>query len=95
MEVAGEVLRVEVGGLNRAEAAQYAGWLPDPYPAGQAQRLLPAVSLFHGVADADVLMISSAVERAPGRLAGVSAAEWTLTGLQATDRRRGPARCAR
>ena len=45
--------------------------------AGQTRRLLPAVSLFHGVADEDVLMLLSAVEGVPGRFAGVSKQEWT------------------
>ncbi len=44
---------------------------------GQARRLLPAVSLFHGVADEDVLMPFSAVEGVPGRFAGASKQEWT------------------
>jgi tetratricopeptide (TPR) repeat protein len=148
----GPVRRIEVGGLNRAEAAQYAGHLLAPYPAaqprrelrsfgelldwldghplamrltlprldttgpagllaglrgttplpaaddpdagrttslpasitysyahlsGQTRRLLPAVSLFHGVADEDVLMLLSTVEGVPGRFAGVSKQEWT------------------
>ena len=45
--------------------------------AGQTQRLLPAVSLFHGVADEDVLAAFSAAEGVPGRFAGVSRQEWT------------------
>ena len=45
--------------------------------AGQTRRLLPAVSLFHGVADEDLLMLFSAVEGVPGRFAGVSKQEWT------------------
>jgi tetratricopeptide (TPR) repeat protein len=144
--------RIEVGGLNRAEAAQYATHLLAPYPAaqarrerrsfgellewldghplamrltlprldttgpadllaalqgttplpaaddpeagrvtslpasitysyahlaGQTRRLLPAVSLFHGVADEDLLMLFSVVEGAPSRFAGVSKEEWT------------------
>ncbi len=148
----GEVRRIEVGGLNRAEAAQYAVHLLAPFPAaqrrrerrsfgellewldghplamrlilprldtadpadllaalrgttplpaaddpgagrttslpasitysyahlaGQTRRLLPAVSLFHGVADEDVLMIFSAAEGVPDRFAGVSKQEWT------------------
>ena len=148
----GDVRRIGVGGLDRAEAARYAGHLLDPFPAarkrrerrsfgellewldghplamrltlprldatdpgdllaglqgtaplpavgdagegrlsslgacisysfahlgGQARRLLPAVSLFHGVADEDVLAIFSAVEGVPGRFAGASKQEWT------------------
>ena len=34
----GQVRRIEVGGLNRAEAAEYAGHLLAPYPAAQARR---------------------------------------------------------
>ena len=45
--------------------------------SGQTRRLLPAVSLFHGVADEDVLMAFSAVEGVPDRFAGVSKQEWT------------------
>jgi CHAT domain len=148
----GQVRRIEVGGLNRAEAAQYAGYLLAPYPAarrrrerrsfgelldwldghplamrltlprldttdsadllaalqgttplpaagdpdagrttslpasitysyahlaGQTRRLLPAVSLSHGVADEDLLMLFSATQGVPGRFAGVSKQEWT------------------
>ena len=147
----GEVRRITVGGLNRAEAARYAGQLLAPYPAAQARRdrpsfgrllewldghplamrltlprlehadpadllaalrgtiplpaedaepgrlsslaasisysfahltertgrLLPAVSLFHGTADEDVLMLFSTVEGVPGRFAGTSGQEWT------------------
>jgi tetratricopeptide (TPR) repeat protein len=147
----GEVRRIEVGGLNRAEAARYAGRLLDPYPAArqrrqrpsfgqllewldghplamrltlprletteparllaalrgtapltaedaeqgrlsslgacitysfahlseQTRRLLPAVSLFHGTTDEDVLTLFSAVEGVPGRFAGTSKQEWT------------------
>ena len=42
----------------------------------RARRLLPAVSLFHGVADEDVLMLLSAAEGVPGRFAGISKDEW-------------------
>ena len=147
----GQVRRVTVGGLNRAEAAQYADHLLAPYPArrrrerrsfgellewldghplamrltlprldttdpadllaglqgttplpaeddpdagrttslpatitysythvaGQTKRLLPAVSLFHGVADERVLALFSAVEGVPDRFAGVSRRDWT------------------
>jgi len=148
----GQVRRIEVGGLNRAEAAEYAGHLLAPFPAararrerrsfgellewldghplamrltlprldttdpadllaalrgttplpaedtpdagrttslpapitysyahlsGQARRLLPAVSLFHGIADEVLLTVFSAVEGVPGRFAGVSEPEWT------------------
>ena len=147
----GQVRRITVGGLNRAEAAQYAGHLLAPYPAaqprrerrsfgellewldghplairltlplldntepadllaglqgttpllteedpdagrttslppsitysythlaGQTRRLLPAVSLFHGVADTNLLAAFSAVEGLPRRFAGVSREEW-------------------
>ena len=148
----GQVRRIEVGGLNRGEAAEYAGHLLAPFPAarerrerrsfgellewldghplamrltlprldttdpadllaalrgttplpaaddpdagrttslpasitysyahlaGQTRRLLPAVSLFHGVADEDLLMLFSAGEGVPARFAGVSKQEWT------------------
>jgi tetratricopeptide (TPR) repeat protein len=43
----------------------------------QARRLLPAVSLFHGVADVDVLTAFSAVEGVPGRFAGIGGEEWS------------------
>ena len=45
--------------------------------SGETRRLLPAVSLFHGVADEDVLMLLSGVEGGPDRFAGVSKQEWT------------------
>jgi tetratricopeptide (TPR) repeat protein len=147
----GEVGRIGVGGLNRAEAAQYAGLLLAPFPAarerrerrsfgelldwldghplamrltlprldttdpgdllaalqgttplaagdagpgrlsslgacitysfahlsGPARRLLPAVSLLHGVADEGLLTAFSATEGVPGRFAGASRDEWT------------------
>lgn len=148
----GQVRRIGVGGLNRAEAAQYAGHLLAPYPAAQqrrerrsfgdlldwldgnplamrltlprvdttdpsallaalrgttplsaadapdadrttslaasitysyahlteqTRRLLPVVSLFHGVADEDVLAAFSAVEGVPGRFARISGDEWS------------------
>ena len=149
-----QVHRIEVGGLNRAEAAEYADRLLAPFPAAQARRqlrsfgellewldghplamrltlphldntepgdllagldgtapmpaevaadggtgrlsslgacvtysfahlnretrrLLPAVSLFHGVADADVLARFSEKEGTPFRFAGVRKQEWT------------------
>ncbi len=146
----GQVRRVPVGGLNRAEAAEYAGRLLGPYPAAQRQRelrsfgelldwldghplamrltlprlnidtpadlltglqgttplpaddteqgrlsslgasitysfthltaptrqLLPAVSLFHGIADADVLGGFSAVDGVPGRFSGAGRQAW-------------------
>jgi len=148
----GEVRRIAVGGLNRAEAAEYAGVLLAPFSAGQrrrerrsfgvlldwldghplamrltlprlqdadpagllaalrgttplpggeeagagrlsslgacitysfahlaepARRLLPALSLFTGIADGNVLMLFSAIEGVPGRFAGTSREEWT------------------
>ncbi len=147
----GQVRRVTVGGLNRAEAAEYASYLLAPFPAarerrerrsfgellewldghplamrltlprldttdpgdllaglrgttplaaedarpgrlsslgacitysfahlsGQTRRLLPAVSLYHGVADADLLTTFSAVEGMPGRFAEVGNQEWS------------------
>ncbi len=148
----GQVRRIPVGGLTRAEAAQYAGNLLAPFPAAQrrrerrsfgelldwldghplamrltlprldttdpadllaalrgttllpadddpdagrttslpacitysyahlagpTRRLLPAVSLFHGVADENLLMLFSADEGVPGRFAGVGKQEWT------------------
>jgi tetratricopeptide (TPR) repeat protein len=148
----GPLRRVEVGGLARDEAAQYAGQLLAPYPAaaprrarrafgellewldghplsmrltlprlGNAdpealldglrgttalpggdddpgadrakslaasitysfthltattRRLLPAVGLFHGVADADVLAVFSGTAGVPGRFAGASGQDW-------------------
>ena len=154
----GQVRRIPIGGLNRAEAAQYAGYLLAPFPAarerrerrsfgellewldghplamrltlprldttnpadllaglrgttplpaadepdagrttslpasitysyahlaGQTRRPLPAVSLFHGVADEDVLTFFSATEGVPDRFAGLSKEEWTAVLLDA------------
>jgi tetratricopeptide (TPR) repeat protein len=148
----GEVRRIAVGGLNRAEAAEYAGLLLAPFPAAQrrrerrsfgqlldwldghplamrltlprlqdadpagllaalrgtaplpvaeepgaarlsslgacitysfdhlteqARRLLPAISLFTDVADANVLAAFSAAGGVPGRFARTSTEEWT------------------
>jgi len=148
----GQVSRIGLGGLNRAEAALYADHLLAPYPAAQrrrehrsfgellewldghplamrltlprldstdpaillsdlrgttpvlgtdipdadrtmslaasitysyahlgeeTRRLLPAVSLFYGIADEDVLWAFSAVETVPGRFAGTSKDEWS------------------
>ncbi len=173
----GQVRRIPVGGLNRAEAAEYAGHLLAPFPAarerrerrsfgelldwldghplamrltlprldtidpadllaalqgttplpaaddpdagrttslpasitysythlsGRTRRLLPAVSLFHGIADEDLLMLFSRVQRVPDRFAGISKQEWTavledaarvglLTGLGAAMYRIHPA----
>ena len=42
----------------------------------QTRRLLPAVSLFHAVADAGVLATFSAVEGVPGRFAGTGRDQW-------------------
>ena len=150
----GQVRRIQVGGLNRAEAAEYAGHLLEPFPAaqgrrerrsfgellewldghplamrltlprldatdpaallaalqgttplpagddpgagrmtslpasitysyahlaGQARRLLPAVSLLHGVADENLLMLFSAAQGVPDRFAGISKQQWTAT----------------
>ena len=50
-----------------------------------ARRLVPAVSLFHGVADEDLLTAFSAVEGVPGRFAGASRDEWTAV-LEDADR---------
>jgi tetratricopeptide (TPR) repeat protein len=147
----GQVRRITVGGLNRAEAAQYATHLLAPYPAGQARRehrsfgdlldwldghplsmrltlprlettgpadlladlrgtaplapdeaagpgrlaslaacitysfthlgeqtgrLLPAVSLMHGIADINLLTAFSAMDGSPARFAGASREEW-------------------
>ena len=154
----GRVRRVPVGGLNRAEAAQYASYLLEPYPAARqrrerrsfgdllewldghplamrltlprldttepaallsalqgtsplepedagagrrsslsacvgysfghlaeaTRRLLPVVSLFHGIADADVLTIFSAVEGVPGRFASVTVKKWVAVLEDAT-----------
>jgi tetratricopeptide (TPR) repeat protein len=146
-----EVRRIAVGGLNRAEAAEYAALLLAPFPAAQqrrerpsfgelldwldghplamrltlprlqdtdpagllaalqgtvplpaaeepgtarlsslgasitysfahlnepTRRLLPAVSLFTGIADGDVLAAFSSVGGVPGRFAGASKEEW-------------------
>ena len=38
----GEVRRIAVGGLNRAEAAEYAGLLLAPFPAAQPRRERPS-----------------------------------------------------
>jgi tetratricopeptide (TPR) repeat protein len=148
----GSVRRISVGGLNRAEAAEYAGHLLAPFPAAQprrdrrsfgellkwldghplamrltlprleaadpgellaalrgttplpavgdpdagratslpasitysyvhlaerTRRLLPAVSLFHSVADTNSLILFSTAEGVPDRFAGVSREEWT------------------
>ena len=147
----GQVRRIPVGGLNRAEAAEYAGDLLAPFPAaqrrrerrsfgelldwlhghplamrltlprldaadpadllaglrgtiplapedagpgrlsslgacitysfahlaGQTQRLLPAISLLHGVADDALLTVFSAAEEVPARFVGISKREWT------------------
>jgi tetratricopeptide (TPR) repeat protein len=148
----GEVRRIPVGGLNRAEAAEYAGLLLAPFPAAwrrrerrsfgelldwldghplamrltlprlqdadpgsllaglrgtapqpadqeagaarlsslgacitysfahltePARRLLPALSLFTGIADADVLAVFSPATGMPGRFAGTGREEWT------------------
>jgi tetratricopeptide (TPR) repeat protein len=148
----GQVRRIEVGGLNRAEAAEYASHLLAPFPAAQARRErrsfgellewldghplamrltlprlgdtspgellaglqgttllptdenagpgrlsslgacitysfahlseqtrwpLPAVSLFHGVADENLLTAFSTAEGVPARFAGISREEWT------------------
>jgi tetratricopeptide (TPR) repeat protein len=45
--------------------------------ADQTRRLLPAVSLFHGVADVDVLAAFSTAKGVPGRFAGISGDEWS------------------
>ncbi len=156
----GDVRRIGVGGLNRAEAAEYAGlllaafptaqtrrerrsfgelldWLDGhplsmrltlprledadpasllaglrgtaPLPAGDdtgdnrlsslgacitysfahlsepARRLLPALSLFHGMADQNVLTAFSLTEGVPGRFAGTSREQWTAV-LEDADR---------
>ena len=156
----GQVRQIQVGGLNRAEAAEYAGHLLAPFPAagarrerrsfgellewldghplamrltlprldaadpadllaglrgttplpagddpdasrttslpasitysyahlaGQTRRLLPAVSLFHGVAEENLLMLFSDAQGVPGRFAGISKQEWTAV-LQDSDR---------
>ena len=146
----GQVRRIEVGGLNRAEAAQYAEYLLAPSPAARqrrerrsfgklldwldghplamrltlprldtadpeallaglndieplpggdpgegrlsslaacitysfvhlddrSRRLLPAVSLLHGIADAALLTAFSAAAAAPGRFAGIPGPQW-------------------
>ncbi|MCW2890547.1 MAG: hypothetical protein JWO75_36 [Actinomycetia bacterium] len=43
----------------------------------ETRRLLPAVSLFHDVADENILTLFSAVEGVPGRFAGISRDEWS------------------
>ncbi len=147
----GDVRRITIGGLDRAEAAEYAGHLLAPYPAAQARRqsrafgelldwldghplsmrlilprldttdpaallaglqgtvplaagdqepggrlsslgasityswthldqesrrLLPAVSLFHDIADEQVLSVFSAVGGVPARFADISEEQW-------------------
>jgi hypothetical protein len=147
----GQVRRIPVGGLNRAEAAEYAGYLLAPYPAarerqerrsfgellewldghplamrltlprldttdpadllaglrgtaplptaddpaagrttslpasisysyahlaGQTRRLLPAVSLFHSIADENLLTAFSAAEGVPDRFVGAGKQGW-------------------
>jgi tetratricopeptide (TPR) repeat protein len=146
-----QVRRIPVGGLNRADAAQYAGYLLAPFPTGQRRRerrsfgellewldghplamrltlprldttdpadllaglrgitplptedagpgklsslgacitysfthlsdytsrLLPAISLLHGIADEYLLMLFSGEWSVPARFAGVSKQEWT------------------
>ena len=147
-----QVRQIQVGGLNRAEAAEYAGHLLEPFPAARARRerrsfgelldwldghplamrltlprldatdpagllaalrgttplpagddsgagrttslpasitysyehlaeqtrrLLPAVSLLHGVAEEILLMLFSAAQGVPGRFAGISKQQWT------------------
>ena len=47
------------------------------YLTDHAQRLLPALSLFHEIAYEDVLAAFSAVETAPSRFAGTSGKEWS------------------
>jgi tetratricopeptide (TPR) repeat protein len=148
----GQVRRIEVGGLSRAEAAQYAGHLMGPFPAAQRKqerrsfgellewldghplamrltlprldtadpavllaglrgtvplpggdagegrlsslgacitysfahlgeqtsRLLSAVTLLHGTADANFLSIFSLAKGVPARFAGISAEEWAV-----------------
>ncbi len=155
----GQVRRIDVGGLNRTEAAQYASHLLAPYPAAQARRehrsfgellewldghplamrltlprlnttdpdellaglggttplaaeqdaepgrlsslgacitysfahlssqtrrLLPVVSLFHGVADANLLAVFSTEEGMPCRFADISGEEWAAMLADAT-----------
>jgi tetratricopeptide (TPR) repeat protein len=155
----GQVRRIGVGGLNRQEAAEYAGHLLAPYPAAQARRqarpfgelldwldghplsmrltlprldttdpagllagldgttplptgedtgpgrlsslgacitysfahlaegtrrLLPAVSLFHGIADRTVLTVFSATDGAPRRFAGADQEQWAAVMEDAT-----------
>src|SRR5215470_13665628 len=164
----GQVRRLGVGGLNRAEAAEYAGFLLAPFPAaqrrrerksfgellewleghplamrltlprldtaypgdllaalqgttplpvaddpgagrmtslpasitysyahlgGQARRLLPAVSLFHGVADEYVLAAFSGREGVPARFAEVGKQERTAAAMPRSGRR-ASRRCA-
>jgi tetratricopeptide (TPR) repeat protein len=43
----------------------------------ETRRLLPVVSLFHGIADEGLLMLVSAADGVPGRFAGVSKQQWT------------------
>ncbi len=149
----GEVRRIAVGGLNRAEAVEYSGLLLAPFSAVQARReqrsfgelldwldghplsmrltlprledvepadllaglrgtiplpgsddtgqgrlsslgrcitysfahlaesalrLLPALSLFHGIADENVLMLLSDEKGVPDRFAGTSREEWAV-----------------
>jgi tetratricopeptide (TPR) repeat protein len=43
----------------------------------RTRRLLPAVSLFHGIADEEALALFSAADTVPGRFAGISTDEWS------------------
>jgi tetratricopeptide (TPR) repeat protein len=45
--------------------------------AEQTRRLLPAVSLFHGIADVNVLATFSTAGGVPGRFAGTTSDEWS------------------
>jgi tetratricopeptide (TPR) repeat protein len=61
---------LRAGSLAASLAYSYTHLGPD------TRRLLPAVSLFEGVADADVLATFSAAEGVPGRFAGTTRDAW-------------------
>ena len=75
----GPVHRIAVGGLNRAEAAQYAGYLLTPFPAGQRRRQLRSFGELLEWLDGHPLAMRLTLPR----LANADPAE-LLAGLQGT-----------
>ena len=67
------------GQPGRAGCRRWRRASPTPSPTwpSRPRRLLPAVSLFHGVADEAVLAAFSAADGVPDRFAGASKQEWT------------------